>query len=106
MAVTSTFDRFKRSHELVGHKIKPMSENKMESSLVMRVCVSTTITHHCQYNQQQQTQKQTQPTIFGAAFKSQGSQNSWVCGNVGSEVETDTFILSNVCVQRVIQGWM
>lgn len=105
MAVTNNFDRFKRSHELVGHKIKPMSENKMESSLVIRVCVSATITHHCQHNQQQ-TQKQTQPTICGAALKSQGSQNSRVCGNVGSEVETDAFILSDVCVQRVIQGWM
>ena len=41
MAVRSKCDGFNRSQELAGHKIKSVSENEMESSLVIRVGVST-----------------------------------------------------------------
>ena len=62
MAVRSKSDGFNKSHELAGHKIKSMSENKMESSLIIRVCVSTTVTQHDKHNQQQETQnKSNQP---------------------------------------------
>lgn len=75
--------RFRRCHGRAGQKVKSTSENKMENSLVIGICASTTIMHHDQHNQQQKTQKQTQPDVSEAAFKSQGSQNSRMYGNVG-----------------------
>ena len=64
MAVRIKSDGFNRSRELVGHKIKSMSENKMENSLIIRVCVSTTVTHHDKHNQQQETQNKSNQPFF------------------------------------------
>lgn len=38
--------RFRRCHGRAGQKVKSTSENKMENSLVIGICASTTIMHH------------------------------------------------------------
>lgn len=61
MAVRSKSDGFNKSHEPAGHKIKSTSENEMESSLIIRVCVSTTATHHDKHTNNETQNKSNQP---------------------------------------------